>query len=311
MKSPGVWTVAVVMALTLFESACSSDHDAPTYTLHRAGTVTFEVLDEISGLAPSRRESDQLWAHNDSGGEPVLYALGTDGSFRGAVRLQGVKSVDWEDLDSFEMDGQSWLLVADTGDNNLVRKNCAIHIIAEPDPSQLSPQKEISVPIAWTVPVRYPDAPRDCEAVAVDVQERKIYLLVKRRNPAELFTLPLRPPQGSTPVAQQVATVTHLPQPTAEQSLVPVPTGRYRAQPTAMDFSPDRKFAVVLTYGDVALFPRRVGETWAQTLARKPILLPPHELGQAEAATFGRDQRTIFVSGEQKQAPLLRYDASP
>ena len=61
---------------------------------------------EASGLAASRRTDGLIWTHNDSGGEPVLFALGTDGALRGKVRLEGVTNEDWEDLASGEIDGQ-------------------------------------------------------------------------------------------------------------------------------------------------------------------------------------------------------------
>jgi hypothetical protein len=74
-----------------------------------------------------------------------------------------------------------------------------------------------------------------------------------------------------------------------------------------MDFSADGKLALVLTYGDLLLFPRQAGEPWAEALAREPIKLPPPVLPQAEGACFTRDGRAIFVCSE-KTGRLLRYD---
>jgi hypothetical protein len=279
----------------------------PSATIERAGVITRPEIAESSGLAASRRASDLLWTHNDSDGQPVLYAIGTDGRFRGSVRLTGVKNIDWEDLASFELDGKSWLLVADVGDNNGTRKNCALHIIAEPDPADLSPDRELSTEVAWTVPVRYAEGPRDCESVAVDAREGNAYLLRKRLHPNSVYVLPLRSPPGEKPSAREVGIVPHVPQPTSQQRTVPAPTGRYRGQPTAMDFSTDGSAAVVLTYGDTLLFPRRAGESWATALTRKPIVLPPHALGQAEAICFSRDGHSLFVTEESAQSPVLRY----
>ena len=45
-----------------------------------AGTLEDPRLDEASGLAVSQRSRDLLWVVNDSGAEPVLHALGLDGS---------------------------------------------------------------------------------------------------------------------------------------------------------------------------------------------------------------------------------------
>ena len=51
---------------------------------------------ETSGIAVSHRTPGMIWTHNDSGGEPVLFALNADGSLRGKVRVEGVTNYDWE-----------------------------------------------------------------------------------------------------------------------------------------------------------------------------------------------------------------------
>ena len=85
---------------------------------------------------------------------------------------------------------------------------------------------------------------------------------MKRTQPPALYSLPLRPrSDGPVPETKQVAHLNGIPQPDAEQKLLPVPTGRFRALPTAMDIAPDRQCAAVLTYGDVLLFVRQPGET--------------------------------------------------
>lgn len=284
----------------------------PAATRSTIATLAPAVIDESSGLAASRRTADLLWTHNDSDGEPVLYAIGTDGRLRGRVKLAGLKNIDWEDLAAFELDGRAWLLVADVGDNDAKRRDCALYVIAEPAAAELSPDKELSVPVAWKIPVRFPDAPHDCESVAVDVRERLVYLLRKRIHPNALFTLPLTP-QGpaETPAARPVALVKNIPQPSSEQRAFPVSTGRWRGNPTGMDFSADGRRAVVLTYGDVLLYARRPGESWPQAFARRPQILPPHGLEQSESICFSADGRSVFVTEEKLHAPLLRYDLAP
>jgi hypothetical protein len=309
-------------------ASASQPPAAPPAT--RAGTMP-TLLSEASGLAASRRDNNLLWAHNDSGGEPVLFALDTKGALRGKLRLTGEKNVDWEDIASFELDGRAWLLVADVGDNDAKRKDCALLIVAEPDPAELKPDKEITATAAWRVPVRWPGGRRDCEAVAVDAREGKIYLLTKRTVPAELYTLPLHsasaagaapsglslPPMGpspkptaspTAPEAVLIARLTQIPQPAPQQKLNPLPTGRYRAEPTALDFAPDGSAAVVLTYGEAWLFRRALGQSWADALAAKGETLAPHGLLQGEAVCFGRDGRTIFATGELPGASLVRYE---
>lgn len=280
--------------------------------LRFAGPVSAAALAEprnreASGLAPSRRTPGLLWTHNDSGGEPVLYAVSSDtGDLRGKVRLRGVANVDWEDIASFERDGQAWLVVGDIGDNFGRRSFIQLHFLEEPAASALAPDRETELTPAYTLRVFYEDLARDCESLAVDAREGAVYLLSKREEVPRLYRLPLAPSKELV-VARRVGTVPHLPQPDFFQRLLKKPTGAYRASPTAMDFAPDGSAALVLTYGDLLLFPRAAGESWGDALGKPPVILAPHELPQAEGACFSADGRAIFVSSEESMT-LLRYD---
>jgi hypothetical protein len=299
--------LSLVASLGVFLTACA---EPPPYSLaQRTGMMTTPV-NESSGLAASRRDAKMLWTHNDSRGEPVLYALEPNGAQRGRLHLVGVSNSDWEDLASFELDGRAWLLIADVGDNASRRTDCALYVIAEPDPSELSPVRDASASLAWKIPVRFPDGPRDCEAVAVDARAGLVYLLAKRTSPHGLYAIPLRPTaDGTAPVATLIAEVPNalIPQPSTSQRMLPIASGRYRAQPTGMDFSTDGSAAVVVTYGDVLLFRRQRNESWKTAFTRAPVVLDPHHLLQAEGVAFGSDNRTIYVSSEGEGSNILRY----
>ena len=267
---------------------------------------------EISGLAPSHFTSNALWFHNDSGDAPMLYAMTTAGTAVGAIRLKGAKNVDWEDMASFELDGQFWLLAADTGDNGGNRRDYSFLIVAEPKPTELPISGPQTVPLAWRITFKYPDGPHDCEAAAVDPRGEKIYFITKRTSPPIVYTVPLRPdPRGATVIAEKVAPITGIPLPSTTQKILPTPTGRYRAQVTGMDFSPDQLHAAVLSYGNVMLYDRRPGESWAEALNRAPVLLAAHGLPQAEAICFSADSRWIYVTGEGSTPKMVRYAVSP
>ena len=301
LRTLNSWPVLCVLLL----GACK---EKPIALPERAGRLFHATATETSGLAASRRSPELFWTHNDSKGQPILQAIDTGGRLRGTVRVAGVKNIDWEDIASFELDGKSWLLIADTGDNSGKRKDCALLVIAEPDPTALSLSQELTTPVAWRIPVVYPDAAHDCEAVAVDPREEKVYLITKRTAPPVVYSLPLRlPATGSVATAELVARLTHIPQPDSRQKVLPTPTGRFRAFVTGADLAGDLSAAVVLTYGDVLLFPRRPGEGWADTFSRPPVILAPHGLPQAEAVCFSADSHTLYVTGERKDPLLLRY----
>lgn len=282
---------------------------APNY----AGPVVAAQLaepqnEETSGLAVSHRTPGLFWTHNDSGGEPVLFALNADGSRRGQIRVEGVTNYDWEEMASFELDGQAWLLAADIGDNFARRPGCVLHLIAEPDAAALAPDRELRLRPAYSIHFIYEDGARDAESFAVDVRERMIYVLSKREDVPRLYRLPLAPAPAAQPAAARfLGPVPHLPQPTALQRIIKRPTQGYLGWPTALDFSPDGTLALVLVYQQPLLYPRAPGETWAAALAREPVKLTPPDLPQAEAACFSTDGRSIYVASERTKV-LLRYD---
>lgn len=272
------------------------------------GRIEHAVIDESSGLARSHRAAAFYWTHNDSGGEPVLYAIDATGRFLGAVRIAGATNIDWEDMTSFELDGTAYLLVAEVGDNFGQRTDCVLHIIREPDPKDLNPARELTADIAWSIPVAYPAGPRDCEGVAVDVTDRTIYLISKRTKPPVVYQLPLQPdPAAPAPLAAVVGDLNGIPEPTGPTALINAPWGRYRASPCAFDISPDGRTAVVLTYGEVYLYQRDGAATWAETFAAGPLTLAAHGLPQAESACFATDGRAVIVTTEGSPAPLLQY----
>lgn len=268
-------------------------------------------LIEASGLAVSTRRGDLLWAHNDSGGEHRVFALSPSGRARGRVRVPGQSFGDWEDLASFRLDGASYLLIGNVGDNYRWRRSLELLVIGEPELRGDPARAEGEAPVAWTLRYRYPDGYRDCEAVAVDEAGEAVYLLSKRVIPAEVYRLPLRPPGAADEllVAERVALLDTIPQPVERDLLDDPDYGQYGSQPTGLDIA--GRVAAVLTYKDAYLFTRRPGEDWATAFGRVParVALPP--VPQLEAAALSRDARYLYLTserGERGPTPVFRVD---
>lgn len=279
-----------------------------------AGILRDPWLAEVSGLAASRRRPDVLWAVNDSGNLPRVFALSHGGDL---LRLLDVtlpaadRDGDWEDLAAFEYAGTPYLLVADVGDNDSWRRSVQLWVIEEPVLTQgwgpIFPKLRIDL--------RYPDGPRDCEAVAVD-EHLNALLISKRDAPPRLYEVALAPllaAGGGAATARRVGELRGLPPPSTELAESFAPSVLH--MPTALDLAPDGSAAVVLSYAAAWYYPRRTGESWAQALARKPqqIALPAVPL--AEAAAFAG--RSLYVTGEREpfalirwRAPLVRFDPS-
>lgn len=262
-------------------------------------------ITEASGLAVSRRQPDLLWAINDSGAQPELYALRPNGTVVAAVAVPGARNRDWEDLAAFRLGGKPYLLIADVGDNAARRSYYTLYVVEEPDLSRAGARPQARV--AWRLHFRYPDGPRDSEAVAVDEQDEAILLLSKQRHPA-LYRLPLRAAAARMLTARRLGDLAGIPQPAvADHFLRPV-TGYFQGRPTAMDISADGSAAVVLTYKYAYRYPRLAGEPWAAAFARRPQWIALPYLRQAEALAVSADGSRIFVTSEKLPAPVLHLD---
>ena len=275
----------------------------------RVGVLASAQLSETSGLATSRRRDDLLWAINDSGRAPRLHALGLDGSDRGYASVEGASSVDWEDVASFELDGRAYLLVADTGDNLSWRKQVELIVVEEPELTGESVAANTALKPAWRIAFAFEDGPRDCEAVAVDLERERILLIAKRTEPPGLYELPLRPQptsDGAIATARRIGDVPGIPPPTRSDVKAARLIGRYFAMPTALDISADGRRAALLTYREAYLFERATEEPWEAAFARPPQRIATPAMAQAEGLTFARDGRTLFVTTEGTDAPLFR-----
>jgi hypothetical protein len=261
--------------------------------------MTDARLEELSGLAPHPRRDERLWALNDGGAPAILLEVDRRGRVQREVTVEGVQNIDWEDLDHFRVDGRSRLLIADTGDNARRRSEVYLHVVPVP------PTGAVRVRPLWTLTLRYADGPQDVEAVAVHPASDSILLVSKRVRPSVLYRVPLSA-GGQSAIATAVR-LRELP----ELLDIPIPPGvdpgsnmvRFASQPTAMQFGCDGALWV-LSYAAVFRFE---AADWAsaQGLSARRAVLPP--LPQAEALSFDRGCRHLYIGTETVPSPLLRY----
>lgn len=261
-------------------------------------SITSKAISEASGLAVSPSSDRFLWTINDSGGTPDLHLLNTDGSDRGKLRITDAKNTDWEDIASFTMNGQAYLLIADTGDNQAARKFVSITIVREPKLPTDGVMLDEAISPAWQIDFTYAGGPRDCEAVAVDTAQNKIILISKRTKPPEVYELSLSAPKIKGVLVLDKVGETKVESPT-HLSL--------HNQPTGLDISADNSLAAVVTYYGVFLFPRKPEETWSQAFAHEPIPSIPHGLAQAESVAISKDGKNLYVVSEGKNSPIKIY----
>jgi len=266
-----------------------------------AGRLENPKIIEASGLARSQREPGALWTINDSG-KPYLYALDHEGQHLGRVDLNKSDNRDWEDLASFKLDGDPYLLVADIGDNGARYKKRTIYIAKEPRTD------ENKTKVDWEIDFEYPNGPRDAEAAAVDVENERILVLTKRDIPPALYELPLRPVDDKKVTATWLGMIDSLPRPRRQDVEFATKSKNWHWQPVGMDISADNRAAVIMTYRAVYYYLRKEGQDWFDALNTKPVRISLGNFQNAEAVAFADDRRTVMVTGENRNALLLRVD---
>jgi len=288
--------------ICLFLAGCSQAEQPATLQFEVAGRLENPKIVEASGLARSQRQPGVLWTINDSG-KPLLHAIDLTGARLGEVDLRKSENRDWEDLASFMLDGEPYLLVAAIGDNDAQRKKRTLYFAKEPR------TKEDKTKVDWEIDFKYPNGPRDAESAAVDVENERVLVLTKRDIPPALYEVPLRA-GDKTVTAKWLGTIDSLPRPTRRDVEFAPKTKDWHWQPAGMDISADNRAAVILTYRAVYYYLRQPGQDWFDALNSQPVRIGIGNFRDAESVAFGDEARTVYVTGEGRNARLLRIDLS-
>ncbi len=295
MRFP-IFVVALFAFGTLFH--CSADRKSASATNSdlddvRAVLVSDPELDEISGIAASRKFSKIFWVHNDSGDKARIFAIDSSGQTVGQVLLKGVQAVDWEDiaLGPGPQPHTDYLYIGDIGDNRARRDFKVIYRLAEPDVQVLKSKGRLLIDRFAAIRFRLPDGARDAETLLCDPVSKDLFVISKRENRVHLYRLPF--PQDTL----QIGTAQFL----EELPLTEI---------TAGDIAPSGRHIILKNYLQIFYFPRGKGQSVAQALDRFPSFLPYKEEPQGEALCFAPDESgyyTISEAPNHRPAKLYFY----
>lgn len=266
----------------------------------KTGTVDDTVpgaLDEVSGIAVSRRNPDVYWVHDDSGGGALLYALARDGTLRQTYSL-GVAAVDWEDLalGPGPDPAREYLYVGDVGDNGTNRATVTLLRVEEPVVPAV-PGPTIDLPFE-AFSFTYPGGAVDCEGLLLEPTTGKPYFVEKRDSGGgDVFALPLPLDPSWTPALPV----------TAER----ITTGRPMPSfATAADASRDGRRVVVRTYFGGVEYVRRPGQAFESVFDETPCVLGLPSLQQFEAIAYGPSGLSLVTTTERVLAEAALYTSS-
>ncbi len=259
------------------------------------GEVASGQLKEVSGMCASRRHPGILWVHND-GDDGRLFALSTNGQSVAVLR-PNVPVQDLEDIAAGPgpLPATSYLYLGDIGDNESKRRTIRVCRVPEPElPAQSTPKEPAPLAGAEVFTLRYPDGPRDAEALLCDPLSGDLIIVTKQKRRARVYVASakaLAPTQGGVLVFL------------GELGVGDVSAG---------DFAPDGR-SLLLRREDAAFaWFRPPGEALARTLVRVPhrarVIGPPDE-PNGESIAFSADGSRYFTLSEGKRQPIYSFPA--
>jgi len=268
------------------------------------------TLNEVSGLAASRVHPPLLWVHNDSGGQPDVYAIRPGGTLVATYAIAGATNVDWEDIaiGPGPARNTSYLYVGDIGDNLSARDHLTVYRVPEPT-GALTTSGTLTG--AATISLRYPDHPVDAESLLVDPRRGDLFVIDKEYTSrvGRVFRAPKRSlTDGADVTMQEVASFTLTPDDAGPVTGIAKGPGTIV---TGADVSPDGSTVLVRTYRRVLAFSRRPGTSLSAAFDRAPCGAPQIDELQGEAVGFAANGASYFTISEGAGASVHRFRVRP
>jgi hypothetical protein len=256
------------------------------------GTVQNPELVEISGVVAGALDPGFLWAHNDSGGDPAIYAVGTDGADLGRWDVAGAEARDWEEMAGWydaEAD-EHHLYLADIGDNASERASITVYRVPEPTVPDSGGGGTTEAAEAYELV--YPDGAHDAEAFFVDPASGDWYILTKAwgTGVSQVF-------RASDPVAGDTTTL--------EDTGLAVDLAAFGSLATAADAG---GVVVVRTYAGVAVW--ALDGSPVDALGAAPCPGPSADETQGEAIALSPDATGYYTISEGAGAPIWWFPFS-
>jgi uncharacterized protein YjdB len=286
-------TLSIGLLFTSSLSFSQSINYAPVQELAR---IKDTEINEISGVASSYNNPGTFWVHNDSGDSPRIFLVDKSGNTLTVGTIANASANDWEDIASFQLNGTSYLVIADIGDNASARSQYSLYIIEEPKPNTDGTYPS-TFPILRRINFTYDTGAQNCESLAVDVQSGKIIMVSKTsyggtQKIRYVHQLPLSVASGTvTEVAQKIQQF-----------------GTIAEATTGMDISNDGRYAIIHTVLDGNFeFTRNQNETWAEAFVKEPRRIGIPEDRGFEAICYGTNGVDLYLMKEGLNSPILFY----
>jgi hypothetical protein len=297
----------LLLPLVLAACACAGPADSP-YT---AGQLVCRFQDprirESSGLAASSRSDDYFFTHNDSGNEPLLFAVNRKGETVACWRVEGAANLDWEDMARGPDEaGKPALYLGDIGDNLTIRALITVYRVPEPQPDPAHPGLQGTTPRAARFDLKYEDGAHDAETLMVHPRTGQLFVVTKSEKGSGVYAAPLPLRKEGPNLLRKVASIDFAALATSSGA---GGAGMSRTA-TGGDIAPDVTPVVVRTYTDAWEWKVENGEV-ARAFQAAPVRIALPASPGGEAIAYRRDGRGLLLSCEGVNAPVHELARRP
>jgi len=266
-------------------------------------------LVENSAAAMSMTQPGILFTINDSGNDPLLFALDTLGRDRGVWRVANANNVDWEAASVGPCrageGAAGWCVyIGDVGDNEAHHRSRKIYRVVEPRAKEPRTVQRESIE-ADRLTFEYPNGPQDVEAMYV-ARNADVILIAKRPRvdaarkplPALVYRIPANAWEEKGRVVAELV-----------DSLPIAPGSAPFRVITDAALSPDAKHLAVRTYMQLYVFATdsatgRLNHDVAPAVCN---LLTVDEV-QGEGVTWADNRGRFVFTTEGQRAPIALAD---
>lgn len=262
---PGLLVLLLVVVIVSSLARRADGAEAEPQVVSR---MTDPRITESSGLAVSRAYDGIVYTINDSGNDPLIFAIDLNsGRTVGVTRVEGGTLSDTEAL-AIDRDGTLW--VADTGDNLERRKDAALYALPEQGPGN-------HTVVASRYPISYDADSRNVEALLVHPITGAKLLVSKGLLGGTIYKLPakLSPDHSNVAAAQK---------------------GAGPSTVTDATYTADGKYAVMRTYSSLYWYDAKNGALLNEV--RSPE--------QKQGETIAAEPNSLLVGSEGAGSELIR-----
>jgi hypothetical protein len=255
------------------------------------GRIKIKPLQEVSGIAASRRHEDVLWMHNDGEAKHV-FAVKTSGKIAAQVKIpEAVEDVEDMAVGPGPEEGVDYLYLGDIGDNDGNRREVRVVRFAEPSLDDERGQPKVRN--AEVIRLRYPDGSHDAEALLVDSTTGDLMIVTKEDRGARAY----------------IAHAARLSDRASHVTLEEL-AALEAEQVSAGDISSDGRWVLLRNEEQGWLWERAPGEPLADALQRPPVVVAVRGDKQGdngESVAFGPTGQSYYTVSEGKDERIYEF----